>query len=72
MVKDAAGATLVAKGAILPSFATIASAANPDVIACGNWIYSGYWNLADDGTGVMMPAAKRRGKSSVRFLTTPK
>ncbi len=61
-VKDAAGAVLVAKGAVLPSFATIASAANYDAIACGNWIYSGYWNLADDGTGVMMPAAKRRGQ----------
>ncbi len=62
VVKDAAGNTLVAKGAILPGFATIASAANYDAIACGCWIYSGYWNPADDGTGVVMPAAKRRGQ----------
>jgi len=61
-VKDASGKVLVAKGAVIPSFATIATAANPDAIACGNWLYSGYWNLADDGTGVMMPAAKRRGQ----------
>ena len=61
-VKDAAGATLVAKGAVIPGFATIASAANPDVIACGNWIYSGYFAPADDGTGTVMPATKRRGQ----------
>lgn len=61
-VKDAAGNVLVAKGAVIPSFATIASAANYDAIACGNWIYGGYFAPADDGSGVSMPAAKRRGQ----------
>lgn len=61
-VKDANGNVLVAKGAVIPSFATIASAANPDAIACGAWIYGGYWAPADDGTGTIMPAAKRRGQ----------
>ncbi|CAG0941487.1 partial formate dehydrogenase major subunit, partial [Anaerolineae bacterium] len=70
VVKDAAGTTLVAKGAILPNFATIASAANFDAIACGCWIYSGYWAPADDGTGVVMPAAKRRGQKDPGGLGT--
>lgn len=61
-VKDAAGNVLVAKGAVIPGFATIAGAANFDAIACGCWIYSGYYAPADDGTGVVMPAAKRRGQ----------
>jgi len=61
-VKDANGNVLVAKGAVIPSFATIATAANPDAIACGSWIYGGYWAPADDGTGTIMPAAKRRGQ----------
>lgn len=61
-VKDASGNVLVAKGAVLPGFATIASAANYDAIACGCWIYSGYFAPADDGTGVVMPAVKRRGQ----------
>lgn len=61
-VKDASDKVLVAKGAVIPSFATIASAANPDAIACGSWIYGGYWAPADDGTGTSMPAAKRRGQ----------
>ncbi|MGQ9926140.1 MAG: formate dehydrogenase-N subunit alpha [Chloroflexaceae bacterium] len=62
-VKDASDKVLVAAGAVVPSFATIASAANPEAIACGAWIYSGYWAPADDGTGVIMPAARRRGQS---------
>ena len=61
-VKDATGKVLVEKGKILPNFATIASAANFDAIACGTWIYSGYFAPADDGNGTMMPASKRRGQ----------
>jgi len=61
-VVDATGKVLVEKGKIIPSFATIASAANPDVIACGAWIYSGYFVPADDGEGKSLPAAKRRGQ----------
>ncbi len=61
-VKDATGKVLVEKGKVIPSFATIASAANPEAIACGTWIYSGYFAPADDGTGVSRPAAKRRGQ----------
>lgn len=61
-VKDAAGNTLLAKGALLPAFATIASAANFDAIACGNWVYAGYFAPADDGRGIWRPAARRRGQ----------
>jgi formate dehydrogenase major subunit len=61
-VKDAKGAVLVAKGKLIPGFATIASAANPDAIACGCWIYSGYWADSDDGSGILKPAVKRRGQ----------
>lgn len=61
-VVDKDGKVLVEKGKVLSSFATIATAANPDAIACGCWIYSGYFAPADDGTGVTMPAAKRRGQ----------
>jgi len=61
-VKDAAGNTLLAKGALLPAFASIASAANYDAIACGNWLYAGYFAPADDGRGIWRPAARRRGQ----------
>jgi formate dehydrogenase major subunit len=61
-VKDAADKVLVEKGKVIPSFATIATAANYDAIACGCWIYGGYFAEADDGTGAKMPAAKRRGQ----------
>lgn len=61
-VVDKDGKVLVEKGKVIPSFATIATAANPEAIACGNWIYGGYFAPADDGTGVSMPAAKRRGQ----------
>lgn len=61
-VVDKDGKVLVEKGKVIPGFATIATAANPEVIACGNWIYSGYFAPADDGTGISMPAAKRRGQ----------
>jgi formate dehydrogenase major subunit len=60
-VKDATGKVLVEKGKTIPGFATIATAADPGTIACGNWLYAGYFHPADDGTGVSMPAAMRRG-----------
>jgi anaerobic selenocysteine-containing dehydrogenase len=61
-IKDSSGKVLVKKGELLPGFATIASAADPSTAACGNWIYSGYFYPADDGTGTEMPAVKRRGQ----------
>ena len=61
-VKDSSGKVLVKKGELLSAFATIASAADPSAIACGNWIYSGYFYLTDDGAGTEMPAVKRRGQ----------
>jgi len=61
-VKDASGEGLVAKGELIPGFGTIASAADPGSIACGNWLFSGYFVPADDGTGAVMPAVKRRGQ----------
>lgn len=61
-VKDATGKVLLAKGTILNLFTTIASAANYDAIACGNWIYAGYFAPADDGRGIWRPAARRRGQ----------
>jgi len=61
-VVDKDGKVLVEQGKVIPGFATIASAANPAAIACGNWLYSGYFAPADDGEGKKMPAAKRRGQ----------
>jgi formate dehydrogenase-N alpha subunit len=61
-VKDASGKVLVEKGEVIPGFGTIASAADPGTIACGNWLFSGYFVPADDGTGAVMPAVKRRGQ----------
>jgi formate dehydrogenase major subunit len=61
-VKDSSGKVLVKKGELLPGFATIASAADPSTVACGCWIYSGYFYPTDDGTGTEMPAVKRRGQ----------
>jgi formate dehydrogenase major subunit len=61
-VKDAADKVLVKKGDLLDSFAKIASAADPTTIACGCWIYTGYFYPVDDGTGTQMPAVKRRGQ----------
>jgi formate dehydrogenase major subunit len=60
-VKDATGKTLVEAGKTIPGFATITVAADPASIACGCWIYSGYFHPIDDGTGTLLPAAKRRG-----------
>jgi formate dehydrogenase-N alpha subunit len=61
-VKDATGKVLVKKGDPLDAFAKIASAADPLTIACGCWIYSGYFYPTDDGNGTQMPAVKRRGQ----------
>ena len=61
-VKDATGKVLVKKGDPLDAFAKIASAADPTTIACGCWVYTGYFYPIDDGTGTQMPAVKRRGQ----------
>jgi formate dehydrogenase-N alpha subunit len=61
-VKDTSGKLLVEKGELIPGFGTIASAADPGTIACGNWLFSGYFVPTDDGTGAIMPAVKRRGQ----------
>jgi len=61
-VRDASGEVIVKKGELIPGFGTIASAADPGTIACGNWLFSGYYVPTDDGTGVVMPAVKRRGQ----------
>ena len=60
-VKDATGKVLAEPGKTIAGFAIIAAAADPGTIACGCWIFSGYFHPADDGTGTLMPAAKRRG-----------
>lgn len=59
-VKDPTGKVLVEAGKTLPGFAVIGGA-EPGTVACGNWIYSGYFHPVDDGTGTLMPASKRRG-----------
>jgi formate dehydrogenase-N alpha subunit len=61
-VKDASGKVVVEKDEVIPGFGTIASAADPGTIACGNWLFAGYFAPADDGTGAIMPAVKRRGQ----------
>jgi formate dehydrogenase major subunit len=61
-VKDASGKVILGQGSLIPGFATIATAANPEAVACGCWIYGGYFADADDGEGRKMPAAKRRGR----------
>jgi formate dehydrogenase major subunit len=61
-VKDATGKVILEKGQLLTGFGTIASAANYDAIACGNWLYAGYFAPADDGRGLWQPAARRRGQ----------
>jgi len=59
-LKDSTGKVVIEKGKVIPGFATITTVANPDDIACGCWIYSGYFAEVDDGTGKKMPAVKRR------------
>lgn len=61
--KDKDGKVLVTKGKTIPGFGTIASAIDPATIACGNWIYSGYFAEVDDGTGKKMPASMRRNSA---------
>lgn len=61
-IKDSTGKVILEKGYLLPGFATIASAVNYDAIACGNWLYAGYFAPADDGRGIWRPAARRRGQ----------
>jgi formate dehydrogenase major subunit len=60
-VKDKDGKVLVEKGRMIPMFSSIAAAANPEAIACGCWIHSGYVVPLDDGEGHVLPASKRRG-----------
>jgi formate dehydrogenase major subunit len=57
---DKDGKVLAAKDSTIPGFAVIASAVDTATVACGNWIYSGYFAEVDDGTGKKMPATKRR------------
>jgi formate dehydrogenase major subunit len=58
-IKDPKGEILVKKGETLKGFAVLQ---DNGTTACGTWIYAGYFALADDGTGTMMPATKRRGQ----------
>ena len=58
-VKDKDGNVLAKKGEILKSFGVLQA---DGTTACGCWIYTGYFALADDGTGVQMPATKWRGQ----------
>jgi formate dehydrogenase major subunit len=58
-ITDAKGNVLAKKGEILKSFGHLQ---RNGTTACGNWLYTGYFALADDGTGRMMPATKRRGQ----------
>jgi formate dehydrogenase major subunit len=58
-IVDPKGNVLAKKGETLKSFGHLQS---NGATACGNWLYTGYFALADDGTGRMMPATKRRGQ----------
>jgi formate dehydrogenase major subunit len=58
-VKDPKGEILVKKGETLKTFAVLQ---DNGATACGIWIYAGYFAPADDGTGTLMPATKRRGQ----------
>jgi formate dehydrogenase major subunit len=58
-VKDPKGEILVKKGDLLKTFGVLQ---DNGTTACGTWIYAGYFAPADDGTGTMMPATKRRGQ----------
>lgn len=62
-ILDEKGELLIKKGDLIDGFYSIIKAENPEDIACGNWLYSGYFAPADDGTGSIMPAVKRRGQS---------
>ena len=58
-VTDDKGNLVAKKDDILSTFAKLTADGNT---AAGCWIYTGYYAPADDGTGVSMPAAKRRGQ----------
>jgi len=66
-IKDDKGTVLVNKGDTLKTFAVLQA---DGTTACGNWIYAGYFALADDGTGKMLPATKRRGQKDPGGLGT--
>jgi formate dehydrogenase major subunit len=58
-IKDPDGNPLAKKDEVLKTFGHLQADGST---ACGTWIYAGYYALADDGTGRMMPACKRRGQ----------
>jgi formate dehydrogenase major subunit len=58
-VTDDKGNVIAKKGDIAKNFTVLRDDGNT---ACGCWVFSGYWAPADDGTGVTMPACKRRGQ----------
>ena len=58
-IKDPQGNVLANKGELLKTFGLLQA---DGTTACGCWIYGGYFAQADDGTGKMMPATKRRGQ----------
>ncbi len=66
-IKDPQGNVLAGKGDILKTFALLQA---DGTTACGCWIYGGYFAPADDGTGKMMPATKRRGQKDPGGLGT--
>ncbi len=58
-IKDDKGNVLVNKGDTLKTFGVLQA---DGTTVCGCWIYAGYFAMADDATGKMMPATKRRGQ----------
>jgi formate dehydrogenase major subunit len=66
-VTDDKGTVIAKKGDIARNFTVLRDDGNT---ACGNWVFSGYWAPADDGTGVTMPACKRRGQKDPGGLGT--
>jgi formate dehydrogenase major subunit len=58
-IKDPEGKVLAKKDELLKTFGVLQA---DGTTACGTWIFGGYYGLADDGTGRMMPACKRRGQ----------
>ena len=58
-IKDPEGKVLAKKDDLLKTFGVLQA---DGTTACGTWIFGGYYGLADDGTGRMMPACKRRGQ----------
>ncbi len=58
-VRDDSGKLVAKKGDLLKTFGHLKDDGST---AAGNWIYVGYFALADDGTGAMLPACKRRGQ----------